>query len=314
MAKRRKTSHEGPSGVDARTQDNPELCVDASRTGSVARFVNHCCDPNLFVQARLHTRARHTQREGRERGKERARAALTTARLRATRAAHARAQPSPRCAPTSPIGRSLSVAFSPSSRSLSSIRATCTASPSSPRATSSRTRSSPTTTATSSDRCRTRRSPASAAPRTAAEPLCDEYPGDRPAPLRYTHARGYCVLLCEAFLLFIARLGPSPSAPGGHRDRSRPTAHTLESHDPPGPAPRRSSPSPRVKCMGCTSCTTSPPPERAVVSPCSTSNRQRRAGVCMQRLHTETCAHSVRELPVPSLAFFPWIRISRCEG
>uniref|UniRef100_A0A0D3ILG4 SET domain-containing protein n=1 Tax=Emiliania huxleyi (strain CCMP1516) TaxID=280463 RepID=A0A0D3ILG4_EMIH1 len=42
------TSHEGPSGVDARTQDNPELCVDASRTGSVARFVNHCCDPNLF--------------------------------------------------------------------------------------------------------------------------------------------------------------------------------------------------------------------------------------------------------------------------
>jgi SET domain-containing protein len=25
--------------------------VDASKTGSVARFVNHCCDPNLFVQS-----------------------------------------------------------------------------------------------------------------------------------------------------------------------------------------------------------------------------------------------------------------------
>mmetsp|Transcript_35340 Transcript_35340/g.111093 ORF Transcript_35340/g.111093 Transcript_35340/m.111093 type:complete len:473 (-) Transcript_35340:185-1603(-) len=62
VAKRRKTSHEGPSGVDARTQDNPELCVDASRTGSVARFVNHCCDPNLFVQSVFVEYSRHVHR------------------------------------------------------------------------------------------------------------------------------------------------------------------------------------------------------------------------------------------------------------
>jgi len=27
------------------------MCVDASKTGSVARFLNHCCEPNLFVQS-----------------------------------------------------------------------------------------------------------------------------------------------------------------------------------------------------------------------------------------------------------------------
>ena len=32
-------------------QKNPDLAADASRIGSVARFVNHCCEPNLFVQS-----------------------------------------------------------------------------------------------------------------------------------------------------------------------------------------------------------------------------------------------------------------------
>ena len=27
------------------------MCVDASKMGSVARFLNHCCEPNLFVQS-----------------------------------------------------------------------------------------------------------------------------------------------------------------------------------------------------------------------------------------------------------------------
>lgn len=28
----------------------PEFCIDAGRIGNVARFINHSCDPNLFVQ------------------------------------------------------------------------------------------------------------------------------------------------------------------------------------------------------------------------------------------------------------------------
>ena len=32
-------------------ETNPEMCVNASHTGSVARFLNHCCEPNLFVQS-----------------------------------------------------------------------------------------------------------------------------------------------------------------------------------------------------------------------------------------------------------------------
>ncbi|XP_021999236.1 histone-lysine N-methyltransferase, H3 lysine-9 specific SUVH4 isoform X2 [Helianthus annuus] len=31
----------------------PEFCVDAGRIGNVARFINHSCDPNLFVQCVL---------------------------------------------------------------------------------------------------------------------------------------------------------------------------------------------------------------------------------------------------------------------
>ena len=117
---------------------------------------------------------------------------------------------------------------------------------------------------------------------------------------------------CAKHSCFLSRASDLHPLPLGHRDRSRPTAHTLESHDPPGPAraPRRSSPSPRVKCMGCTSCTTSPPPERAVVSPCSTSNRQR-------RVHAEAAHRDLRtqrpRVAVPALPFFPWIAVRRRE-
>ncbi|KAK1425932.1 hypothetical protein QVD17_21297 [Tagetes erecta] len=31
----------------------PEFCIDAGRIGNVARFINHSCDPNLFVQCVL---------------------------------------------------------------------------------------------------------------------------------------------------------------------------------------------------------------------------------------------------------------------
>ncbi|MCO5601118.1 hypothetical protein L7F22_055237 [Adiantum nelumboides] len=30
--------------------DQPEYCIDAGTTGNVARFINHSCEPNLFVQ------------------------------------------------------------------------------------------------------------------------------------------------------------------------------------------------------------------------------------------------------------------------
>lgn len=33
--------------------DTPEYCIDAGSTGGVARFVNHSCEPNLFVQCVL---------------------------------------------------------------------------------------------------------------------------------------------------------------------------------------------------------------------------------------------------------------------
>jgi len=32
-----------------------EYCIDAGRVGGVARFINHSCDPNLFVQCVLST-------------------------------------------------------------------------------------------------------------------------------------------------------------------------------------------------------------------------------------------------------------------
>lgn len=31
----------------------PELCIDADSTGNVARYINQCCQPNLFVQCVL---------------------------------------------------------------------------------------------------------------------------------------------------------------------------------------------------------------------------------------------------------------------
>ena len=54
VSKRRRTgaAASGTSAIAAQTSKNPELAVDASRIGSVARFLNHCCEPNLFVQVR----------------------------------------------------------------------------------------------------------------------------------------------------------------------------------------------------------------------------------------------------------------------
>jgi len=51
VSKRRRTGNEQAIRTGALTEKNPELCVDASRIGSVARFLNHCCEPNLFVQS-----------------------------------------------------------------------------------------------------------------------------------------------------------------------------------------------------------------------------------------------------------------------
>lgn len=53
VSKRRRTgtAASGTSHEKAQTAQNPELAVDASRIGSVARFLNHCCEPNLFVQS-----------------------------------------------------------------------------------------------------------------------------------------------------------------------------------------------------------------------------------------------------------------------
>ncbi|KAL8227447.1 hypothetical protein R6Q57_015031 [Mikania cordata] len=34
-------------------EPEPEFCIDAGRIGNVARFINHSCDPNLFVQCVL---------------------------------------------------------------------------------------------------------------------------------------------------------------------------------------------------------------------------------------------------------------------
>lgn len=40
--------------IDKKTLDGtPEFCIDAGSRGNVARFMNHSCDPNLFVQCIL---------------------------------------------------------------------------------------------------------------------------------------------------------------------------------------------------------------------------------------------------------------------
>ncbi|XP_019430840.1 PREDICTED: histone-lysine N-methyltransferase, H3 lysine-9 specific SUVH4 [Lupinus angustifolius] len=37
------------------SENAPEYCLDAGSTGNIARFINHCCEPNLFVQCVLST-------------------------------------------------------------------------------------------------------------------------------------------------------------------------------------------------------------------------------------------------------------------
>ncbi|XP_076928030.1 histone-lysine N-methyltransferase, H3 lysine-9 specific SUVH4-like [Bidens hawaiensis] len=43
----------GNNKLDENSMPEPEFCVDAGRIGNVARFINHSCDPNLFVQCVL---------------------------------------------------------------------------------------------------------------------------------------------------------------------------------------------------------------------------------------------------------------------
>lgn len=38
---------------DQRSESVPEFCIDAGSVGNVARFINHSCGPNLFVQCVL---------------------------------------------------------------------------------------------------------------------------------------------------------------------------------------------------------------------------------------------------------------------
>ncbi|KAF5181504.1 Histone-lysine N-methyltransferase, H3 lysine-9 specific SUVH4 [Thalictrum thalictroides] len=38
---------------DKKTESSAEYCIDAGTTGGVARFINHSCEPNLFVQCVL---------------------------------------------------------------------------------------------------------------------------------------------------------------------------------------------------------------------------------------------------------------------
>ena len=38
---------------DHNSESVPEFCIDAGSTGNIARFINHGCDPNLFVQCVL---------------------------------------------------------------------------------------------------------------------------------------------------------------------------------------------------------------------------------------------------------------------
>ncbi|KAF9688353.1 hypothetical protein SADUNF_Sadunf02G0188700 [Salix dunnii] len=40
-------------GDDQKSESVPEFCIDAGSTGNIARFINHSCEPNLFVQCVL---------------------------------------------------------------------------------------------------------------------------------------------------------------------------------------------------------------------------------------------------------------------
>ena len=63
VSKRKKTGDKGTqASKTAQTETNPEMCVNASHTGSVARFLNHCCEPNLFVQSVFVEYSRHVHR------------------------------------------------------------------------------------------------------------------------------------------------------------------------------------------------------------------------------------------------------------
>ncbi|XP_071693048.1 histone-lysine N-methyltransferase, H3 lysine-9 specific SUVH4-like [Rutidosis leptorrhynchoides] len=42
-----------PQVKDIRKDSGPEFCIDAGTTGNVARYINHSCQPNLFVQSVL---------------------------------------------------------------------------------------------------------------------------------------------------------------------------------------------------------------------------------------------------------------------
>lgn len=41
--------------VEKTSDGGPEYCIDAVSVGNVARFINHSCQPNLFVQCVLST-------------------------------------------------------------------------------------------------------------------------------------------------------------------------------------------------------------------------------------------------------------------
>ena len=38
---------------DQKSESVPKYCIDAGSVGNVARFINHSCEPNLFVQCVL---------------------------------------------------------------------------------------------------------------------------------------------------------------------------------------------------------------------------------------------------------------------
>ncbi|MCL7028112.1 hypothetical protein MKW94_006286 [Papaver nudicaule] len=46
-------SHPHVDTDDKKLESVPEFCIDAGQVGNVARFINHSCDPNLFVQCVL---------------------------------------------------------------------------------------------------------------------------------------------------------------------------------------------------------------------------------------------------------------------
>lgn len=42
-----------PTNFDDKKAEVPEYCIDAGRVGNIARFINHSCQPNLFIQCIL---------------------------------------------------------------------------------------------------------------------------------------------------------------------------------------------------------------------------------------------------------------------